>query len=132
MEYPCVGRSGYRGNSLRQPRAGGDPPIPVKTSASWPRARAILAELARGPGSVSKLARPLQMSLPAAVMQHLAVLEASGLVRSVEVGRVRTCRIEPEALSVAERVAVRRARWCTRRSASNGVIRPPRRRYSRR
>jgi DNA-binding transcriptional ArsR family regulator len=73
--------------------------------------RAILVELARGPGSVSKLARPLAMSLPA-VMQHLAVLEGAGLVRSVKVGRVRTCRIEPRALSVAEQwINRRRAEW---------------------
>ena len=73
--------------------------------------RAILAELTRGPSSVSKLAGPLAMSLPA-VMQHLAVLEDSGLVRSVKVGRVRTCRIEPKALSLAEQwINQRRAEW---------------------
>jgi DNA-binding transcriptional ArsR family regulator len=73
--------------------------------------RAILAELALGPGSVSKLARPLAMSLPA-VMQHLAVLEGAGLVRSMKVGRVRTCRIEPKALSLAEQwINRRRAEW---------------------
>src|ERR1700722_16860577 len=73
--------------------------------------RAILAVLTRGPSSVSKLARPLAMSLPA-VMQHLAVLEGSGLVRSVKVGRVRTCRIEPKALSFAEQwINQRRAEW---------------------
>ncbi|HTX23709.1 MAG TPA: metalloregulator ArsR/SmtB family transcription factor [Steroidobacteraceae bacterium] len=73
--------------------------------------RAILAELARRPRSVSKLARPLAMSLPA-VMQHLAVLEGAGLVRSVKVGRVRTCRIEPKALSLAEQwINRRRAEW---------------------
>ncbi len=60
---------------------------------------------------MSKLARPLSMSLPA-VMQHLAVLEGSGLVRSVKVGRVRTCRIEPKALSLAEQwINQRRAEW---------------------
>ena len=73
--------------------------------------RAILAELTRGPSSVSKLARPLAMSLPA-VMQHLAVLEGSGLVRSVKVGRIRTCRIEPKALSLAELwINRRRTEW---------------------
>ena len=73
--------------------------------------RAILVELTRGPSSVSKLARPLAMSLPA-VMQHLAVLEDSGLVRSTKVGRVRTCRIEPKALSLAEQwINQRRAEW---------------------
>jgi DNA-binding transcriptional ArsR family regulator len=63
--------------------------------------RLILAKLSKGPASVSKLARPLAMSLPA-VMQHLAVLEDSGLVRSRKHGRVRTCRIEPKALNMAE------------------------------
>ena len=73
--------------------------------------RAILAELTRGPSSVSKLARPLAMSLPA-VMQHLAVLEESGLVRSEKIGRVRTCRIEPKALSMAEQwINQRRLEW---------------------
>src|SRR5277367_3020536 len=73
--------------------------------------RAILAELTRGPTSVSKLARPLAMSLPA-VMQHLTVLEDSGLVRSVKVGRIRTCRIEPKALSQAEQwISHRRLEW---------------------
>jgi DNA-binding transcriptional ArsR family regulator len=60
---------------------------------------------------VSELAKPLAMSLPG-VMQHLAVLEASGLVVSEKVGRVRTCRIEPKALTQAERwIAERRALW---------------------
>src|SRR5882724_4696557 len=73
--------------------------------------RAILAELTRGPSSVSKLARPLAMSLPA-VMQHLAVLEESGLVRSEKIGRVRTCRIEPKALGTAEQwISQRRLEW---------------------
>jgi DNA-binding transcriptional ArsR family regulator len=73
--------------------------------------RAILAELTRGPSSVSKLARPLAMSLPA-VMQHLAVLEESGLIRSEKIGRVRTCRIEPKALSMAEQwIIQRRLEW---------------------
>jgi DNA-binding transcriptional ArsR family regulator len=75
--------------------------------------RAILAELSRGPRSVSKLARPLAMSLPA-VMQHLAVLEGSGLVRSVKVGRIRTCRIEPKALSLAEKWINERRAECNR------------------
>jgi DNA-binding transcriptional ArsR family regulator len=73
--------------------------------------RAILAELIRGPSSVSKLARPLAMSLPA-VMQHLAVLQESGLVRSEKIGRVRTCRIETKALDKAEQwINQRRLEW---------------------
>lgn len=76
-----------------------------------PTRRAMVERLSRGPASVSTLARPLAMSLPA-VMQHLQVLEASGLVRSEKVGRVRTCRIEPRALrTVEEWVARRRAAW---------------------
>ena len=76
-----------------------------------PARRAMVERLSRGPASVSELARPLAMSLPA-VMQHLQVLEASGLVRSEKVGRVRTCRIEPRALRTVEQwVAARRASW---------------------
>ena len=76
-----------------------------------PARRAMVARLARGPASVSELAQPLAMSLPA-VMQHLAVLEGSGLVRSEKTGRVRTCRIEPAALSLAEQwINLRRHEW---------------------
>jgi DNA-binding transcriptional ArsR family regulator len=76
-----------------------------------PTRRAMVEHLTRGPASVSELAKPLAMSLPA-VMQHLAVLEASGLVASEKVGRVRTCRIEPTAMSAAEKwIADRRAQW---------------------
>ena len=76
-----------------------------------PTRRLMIERLSRGPASVSELARPLPMSLPA-VVQHLQVLEASGLVRSEKVGRVRTCRIEPAALQTAEQwIAERRASW---------------------
>jgi DNA-binding transcriptional ArsR family regulator len=76
-----------------------------------PTRRVMVERLSQGPTSVSALARPLAISLPA-VMQHLRVLEASGLVRSEKVGRVRTCRIEPAALRSVERwVAGRRVSW---------------------
>lgn len=76
-----------------------------------PTRRGMVERLARGPASVGELAQPLAMSLPA-VLQHLRVLEASGLVRSEKVGRVRTCRIEPKALdAVGDWVARRRAAW---------------------
>src|SRR5712672_3303406 len=76
-----------------------------------PARRVMVERLARGPASVSELAEPLDMTL-SAVVQHLAVLEASGLVRSEKVGRVRTCRIEPAALRSAERwISERRASW---------------------
>jgi DNA-binding transcriptional ArsR family regulator len=67
-----------------------------------PTRRAMVERLALGPASVSELKRPLPMSLPA-VMQHLAVLETSGMVVSQKSGRVRTCRINPAALAEAER-----------------------------
>jgi DNA-binding transcriptional ArsR family regulator len=76
------------------------------------RSRRLMVErLSRGPASVSELARPLTMTL-AAVVQHLQVLEASGLVRTEKVGRVRTCRIEPAALRTAEQwISERRTNW---------------------
>jgi DNA-binding transcriptional ArsR family regulator len=79
-----------------------------------PTRRGIVERLVRGPASVSELSRPLAMSLPA-VLQHLQVLEASGLVRSEKAGRVRTCRIEPDALRAAEAwVTGQRTAWETR------------------
>ncbi len=76
-----------------------------------PARRAIVERLSRGPAPVTELARPLPMSLPSA-MQHLGVLEAAGLVRSEKIGRVRTCAIEPGALSQAEQwINARRIGW---------------------
>jgi len=73
--------------------------------------RAVIDRLSRGPASVSDLAKPLEMTL-AGVVQHLQVLEQSGVIRSEKVGRVRTCRIEPAGLGVAERwIAERRSLW---------------------
>ena len=66
-----------------------------------PGRRAMVERLSRGPASVSELARPLPMSL-AAVLQHVQVLEASGLVRSQKTGRTRTCSINPAGLRPAE------------------------------
>jgi DNA-binding transcriptional ArsR family regulator len=66
-----------------------------------PTRRAIVEKLSQGPVSVSMLAKPLAITL-AAVVQHLQILEESGLVHSEKTGRVRTCRIEPGGLSVAE------------------------------
>jgi DNA-binding transcriptional ArsR family regulator len=76
-----------------------------------PNRLVIVERLSRGPASVSELARPLPMSLPA-VIQHLQVLETSGLVSSEKIGRVRTCRIEPAALRPAEQwISARRSSW---------------------
>ena len=76
-----------------------------------PARRGMLARLALGPASVSELAQPLHMSLPA-VMQHLKALEESGLVRSEKKGRVRTVQLEPKRLETAESwIAERRTEW---------------------
>ena len=76
-----------------------------------PARRAVVARLTEGPASVSELAGPLAMSLPS-VVQHLHVLEASGLIRSEKTGRVRTCAIAPDSLAVAERwLTDRRLEW---------------------
>jgi DNA-binding transcriptional ArsR family regulator len=76
-----------------------------------PARRGMLARLAIGPASVSELAQPLEMSLPA-VMQHLKALEESGLIRSEKKGRVRTCRLNPGVLAAAEQWLVdRRSEW---------------------
>lgn len=73
--------------------------------------RAMVERLSRGPATVSELAEPLDITL-SAVVQHLKVLETSGLVRSEKIGRVRTCRIQPEALSRAEQwINQRRMVW---------------------
>ena len=76
-----------------------------------PTRRSMVERLSRGPASVSELAEPLDMSLPA-VVQHLQVLEESGLLVSEKMGRVRTCRIEARTLRAAERwINERRQMW---------------------
>ena len=76
-----------------------------------PTRRAIVEKLSQGPISVSRLAEPLDITL-AAVVQHLQVLEESGLVQTEKVGRVRTCHIEPAGLSAAEQwIGARRSLW---------------------
>lgn len=83
----------------------------VFQALSDPTRRWMVERLCQGPASVSELAEPLSMSLPA-VVQHLQLLESSGLVRSEKVGRVRTCRVEPQALQHARRwIDDRRLTW---------------------
>ncbi|HET7013205.1 MAG TPA: metalloregulator ArsR/SmtB family transcription factor [Streptosporangiaceae bacterium] len=72
-----------------------------------PGRRSMVERLSAGPASVSELGQPLSMSL-AAVLQHVQVLEASGLILSQKVGRTRTCSINPAALRSAEH-------WITQR-----------------
>ena len=86
-----------------------------------PSRRSIVAGSAMAPASVSELAAPLEMSLPA-VVQHLEVLQKSGLVRSEKVGRVRTCRLEPAPMRVGRAVDRPASR------VLGGAVRPPRRR----
>src|ERR1700754_4223664 len=92
-------------------RSEREPVDAVLRALADPSRRRIVERLAPPPATVSDPAEPLPMSLPA-VVQHLQVLEASGLVVSEKVGRVRTCRIEPKALATAEQwITARRALW---------------------
>lgn len=89
---------------------------------SDPGRRRMLDRLALGPASVSELAKPLPMTL-AAVVQHVQVLEASGLITSQKTGRVRTCSINADALRSAEQwFADRRAVWERRLDRLGAVL----------
>jgi DNA-binding transcriptional ArsR family regulator len=88
-----------------------DPVDMVFHALGDPNRRLMMDRLSRRSMSVSDLAGPLGISLPAA-MQHLQVLQDSGLVRSEKVGRVRTCHVRGEAMRQAERwMAQRREEW---------------------
>ena len=76
-----------------------------------PTRRELVDRLAQGPASVSELAAPLPISMPA-VLQHLRALEDCGLVRSEKVGRVRTCHLELKMLNTAQTwIQARKAMW---------------------
>ncbi|AKF03147.1 ArsR/SmtB family transcription factor [Sandaracinus amylolyticus] len=79
-----------------------------------PARRAMIDRLSRGPASVSELAAPFSMTL-AAVVQHVQVLEQSGVITTQKVGRVRTCQLAPEGLAAAERWIAERRSLCERR-----------------
>ena len=88
-----------------------------------PTRRALVEKLSRGPVSVSELARPFAITL-AAVVQHLQILEKSGLVRTEKVGRVRTCRMEDSGLSAVEQwIDDRRASWGIRLDRLGDLLR---------
>jgi DNA-binding transcriptional ArsR family regulator len=90
-----------------------------------PTRRIIMEKLTAGPVSVSELAAPLQMTL-AAVVQHLQVLEESGLVHTEKLGRVRTCRINPAGLSVVEQwIKDRRSLWEKRLDTLGDLLAEP-------
>jgi DNA-binding transcriptional ArsR family regulator len=79
-----------------------------------PTRRAIVERLSRSPASVSQLAEPFAMSLPA-IVQHLQVLETSGLVKTEKIGRVRTCTLDTSAMQQAEQwINDRRTGWIKR------------------
>ena len=87
-----------------------------------PSRRSIVARLSRGSASVSELAAPLSISLPA-VVQHLDVLQISGLVSSEKVGRVRTCRLEAEPMRSVERwIGQHRTEWESRLDRLGDVL----------
>ena len=87
-----------------------------------PTRRAIVEQLCRGPKSATNLAEPLQITV-AAVVQHLQQLEESGLIRTTKAGRVRTCRIEPAGLEIAQQwIAKRRALWERRLDRLGAVL----------
>jgi len=76
-----------------------------------PTRRRVLERLGRSPASVSELAAPFKMALPSFV-EHMKVLEGSGLVRSRKSGRVRTYHLAPKRLELAEHwLTKQRALW---------------------
>jgi DNA-binding transcriptional ArsR family regulator len=97
-----------------------------------PTRRAMVERLVQAPASVSQLAEPLPMSLPA-VVQHLGVLESAGLISSQKVGRVRTCRLEPEILRRAEAwLGAQRTAWEERLDRLGTALEPANDQASRR
>lgn len=66
-----------------------------------PTRRSVLQQLGEGSATVSELAEPFDMALPS-FMKHIGVLEASGLIGSKKVGRVRTCKIKPQKITAAQ------------------------------
>jgi DNA-binding transcriptional ArsR family regulator len=90
-----------------------------------PTRRALIEKLSEGPISVSRLAEPLDITL-AAVVQHLQILEESGLVRTEKPGRVRTCRLEPAGLSAAAQwIGDRRSIWERRLDRLGALLAEP-------
>lgn len=94
----------------------------VFAALAEPTRRALVERLSAGPTSVSELAKPFDLTL-AAIVQHLQVLERSGLVRTEKLGRVRTCRIESAGLRLAEKwIADRRGLWERRLARLEDVL----------
>jgi DNA-binding transcriptional ArsR family regulator len=92
-------------------QSAADPLDRVFQALADPTRRSMVERLTGGPASVSELAGPFDMSLPA-VVQHVQVLEGAGLVTTEKVGRVRMCTVAPAALRDAEQwIGQRRTMW---------------------
>ena len=106
-----LGPKTHRGTTLKQMLKQRPELEVVFHALADPSRRSIVERLSLGSATVTDLAAPLPMSMPA-VLQHLQVLEDSGLVRSRKVGRVRTCSIEVKALQPVERwIEERQSTW---------------------
>ncbi len=83
----------------------------VFAALSDPTRRAIVTRLSREPASVSELSKPFAMAMPT-LLQHVRVLETSGLITTEKTGRVRTCALRGEAMAKTEQwLARQRAAW---------------------
>lgn len=83
----------------------------VLRALSDPTRRRVVERLCRGTASAGELAEPFDMALPSFV-QHMKILEGSGLVQSTKSGRVRTYRIAPRRFKLAEDwLARQRSLW---------------------
>ena len=90
-----------------------------------PTRRAVLERLTAGPVSVSNLAQPVKLTL-AAVVQHLQVLEESGLIATEKTGRIRTCKLNPSGLQAAEQwIRDRRTIWERRLDRLGEILEEP-------
>jgi len=87
-----------------------------------PTRRAVVQALGRGPATVGDLAKPFDMALPS-FLQHLKMLEESGLVETRKQGRVRTCTLKPEALAAAESwLEAQRSLWTRRLDQLDSLV----------
>ena len=83
----------------------------VFAALSDPTRRAIVMRLCREPASVSELSKPFAMAMPT-LLQHVRVLETSGLIETEKIGRVRTCSLRAEVMARTEQwLATQRAAW---------------------
>lgn len=95
---------------------------PIFHALADPTRRAVIQQLGQGSATVSELARSFDMALPS-FMKHIGVLEASGLIDSIKVGRVRTCTLRPERLAAAEKwFGEQRALWESRYSNLDNLL----------